>query len=179
MGRLEVRQAIQAQIQNGQIPMVGTVYAARAYVSEEDYEVNAFGFYMPNVHGSSAVIVVDLPGEDDRRRITVQPKTAVFDFNVHPVILEIFFASRSGGVGDQLVQAQLDYDAIVDALTILIRKDPNMGAPATIWQAGEAKMFVKHRQGEPFTTDDWTTTFIYGNVRFEAWEADIGPAGTV
>ncbi len=174
MGQAAVRAAIQSTIQAAAIPLVRTVYPARAYIIEEDYEINAAQFYVENTNGSGCVIVVNLPGPDKRMRMTLAGRGAVDDTNVHPIALELFFASTNGDP----VPAQKDYDSVVDALVPLIRGNPNMGVPATVWSAGEYTAGVTHTASEPYTDSDGMTVFIYGVVRFEAWEWLAGPAGT-
>lgn len=185
MGRAQVRSAVTSAIEGaveaGTIPYVGTVYDARAYVSEQDYEVNAVGFYTSSINGSGCVLVVNLPGPDKRTRYADGGRGTVADFDKHPVAIELFFASKGGGLvtGDQLVNAQHDYDAVADALVTFIRGNPTFQAPSTVWSAGEFKAGVEHRQSEPFTDSEGMTTFIVGDVRFDAWEQLVGAAGTV
>ena len=170
MGQGTVRAAIQQAVQDAQLPLVGTVYAGRAYIDEQDYEQNAARFYVQNDFGSACVVVVNLPGTDRRNRLTLTGRQSVNDFNIHPVVLELFFASRSG---DPL-QAQLDYDVVVDALVPFIRNNPTMSAPEVVWSAGEYQYGVQHDQSSPFTLPDGMTVFINGIVRFEAWEQVVG-----
>ena len=168
MGRVAVRQAIQAVIENAGINYVGTVYAARpTAIQEEDYEQTMFGLAVPpSANGSSCVIVVNMPGKDQRTRQATVGRAGVNDTNVHPIVLELFFASTGGDAA----AAQLDYDSIVDALFVLIRNNPTMSAPATVWSAGEFTAGVTHSQSEPFSSDDGLTVLIIGRVDFEAWE---------
>lgn len=179
MGQLGVRLAIQSAIENAQVPFVGTVFAARAYINEQDYEQNASGFYVSSANGSSCVVVVNLPGPDKRMRRALTGRGAVNDTNIHPVALELFFASKGNSVAqtDQLVAAQLDYDQVVDGLVVFIRNNPTMSAPEEVWSAGEYKAGVVHHQSEPFTDEEGMTTFIVGTIRFEAWEWLAGSGG--
>jgi hypothetical protein len=170
MGQGAVRIAIQQAIQDAQLPLVGTVFPGRAYIDETDYESNAAQFYVQNSYGSACVIVVNLPGPDKRNRFTLTGRQSVNDFNIHPIVLELFFASRSGDP----IQAQTDYDVVVDALVPFIRNNPTMSAPDVVWSAGEYKAGVVHTQSSPFTLEDGMTVFINGAVRFEAWEQVIG-----
>ena len=170
MGQGAVRQAIQQAVQDAQLELVGTVFAGRAYIDETDYETNAASFYSQNSYGSGCVIVINLPGPDRRTRLTLTGRQSVNDFNVHPAVLELFFASRSG---DPL-QAQHDYDVVVDGLVPFIRNNPTMSAPEVVWSAGEYQAGVVHNQSSPFTSPDGLTVFINGVVRFEAWEQIIG-----
>jgi len=174
--RAAIQAAIEAAVTEGLIPLVGTVYAARAYVFEQDYEVNAAAAYASSIQGSGCVIVVNLPGPDKRTRLTLVGRGAVDDMNIHPVVLELFFASKGGGLtsGDQMVNAQVDYDSVVDGLIPFIRNNPTMSAPNTVWSAGEYKAGVVHNQSAPFTDAEGLTTFIVGTVRFESWEQIIG-----
>ena len=170
MGQGAVRQAIQQSIQDAQLPLVGTVFATRAYINETDYETNAASFYSQNTYGSGCVIVVNLPGPDRRNRFTLTGRQSVNDFNIHPITLELFFASRSGDP----IQAQMDYDIVVDGLVPYIRDNPTMSAPEVVWSAGEYQAGVVHSQSSPFTLPDGLTVFINGVVTFEAWEQIIG-----
>jgi hypothetical protein len=180
MGQSTTRVAIQTAIENavlaGTIPLVGTVYPSRAYVFEQDYEKNAALAYTSSINGSGCVIVVNLPGPDKRTRLTLVGRGAVDDMNVHPVVLELFFASKGGGLtsGDPMVNAQKDYDSVVDGLVPYIRNNPTMSAPGVVWSAGEYKAGVVHSQSSPFTDAEGLTTFIVGTVRFESYEQIIG-----
>ncbi len=172
MGQAAVRTAVQAALQGASLPLVGTVYAARAYTVEEDYEVNAASQYVSSVNGSSAVIVVNLVGPDKRRRIADTGRGAYFDMNVHQVALEVFFASSAGDP----VAAQLDYDTVVDGIVEFIRDSPTMGAPSSVWSAGEYDFGVVHTSTTPFQGADGVTVYITGLIRFEAWEQLNGTA---
>ena len=173
-GQGPVRAAITAALRNANLPMVGTIYPSRAYIGETDYAINASLAYVESTDGSGAVLVVNLGGPDKRMRKTLTGRGAVDDTNIHLVTIEVFFASTGG----EPVPAQADYDIIIDALVPFIRGNPTMSAPETVWSAGEYQAGVVHRASEPFTDQDGTTVFIYGTVRFEAWEWVAGPAGT-
>lgn len=173
MGQGAVRQAVQRAVEGAQLPLVGTVFAGRAYINETDYEQNAASFYTQNIYGSGCVIVVNLPGPDRRTRLTLTGRQSVDDMNVHPVVLELFFASTSGDP----IQAQVDYDTVVDALVPFIRNNPTMSAANAVWSAGEYKAGVVHSQSSPYTGPDGLTVLISGTVRFEAWEQIVGPDG--
>lgn len=166
MSRLGVREAIVAFLEGARIAHVGLVYAARPeVVSEQDYEANRFGEAVETAAGSSAVIVVDLTS-DKRQRRADTGRTAVNDSVIHNVALEVFFAS-SGGDG---VQAQKDYDAVVQGIMDTIRSDATLKAPATVWSAGEYEAGIEHEQAAPFQDEEGTNILIFGAVRFEAWE---------
>lgn len=169
-----MRAAITSFFTNASIPYVGTVFPTRQYIHGEDYEINAMGQYVGSVNSSGAVLVVNLPA-DTRTRKAMSGRGYVVDTDVHPVNLEVFFGCPSG----QPQEAQEDYDTIIDALFVSIRGNPTLGNSVAIWSAGEFSAGVKHRQSEPFTLEDGTSVFIYGTVDFEAWEWDIGAAGTV
>jgi hypothetical protein len=172
MTRTAVRATVQAYIQGANLPFVGTVYPSRAYIQEQDYEQNANLYYTESINGSGCVVVVNLP-DDDRQQKGWVGRGNVDDTNVHPVVLELFFAST---LGDPVV-AQQDYDTIVDALFILIRANPLLGDPQVIWSAGEFGG-VKHVQSEPYTDPEGTTVHINGVVRLQVYEWIKGPAGT-
>ena len=171
--RTAIYDALQAAVLAGTVPLVGAVYPARSYISENDYEMNANGYYTGNINGSGCVLVVNLPGPDRRTRLTLTGRQSVDDMNIHPVVLELFFATRSGDP----VQGQIDYDTVVDGLIPYIRNNPTMSAPNTVWSAGEYRAGVVHRASSPFTLLDGQTVGINGTVEFEAWEQIVGPNG--
>lgn len=168
MGRSAVRTAIVDTLSNANLSYVGSIYASAPTILDEDaYTQTMFGQAVPTTgNGSSALIIVNLPGTDKRMRRADVGRGSVTDTNIHPVVLEIFFASSSG---DAIV-AQQDYDLIIDELIILIRENPTMSAPSTVWSAGEYQAGVTHDQGRPYSSADGLTIFIGGVVRFEAWE---------
>ena len=170
MGQGAVRQAVTQAFTDAQFPLVGSVYPARGYISEQDYEMNAAGFYVENDFGSGCVLVVNLPGPDRRNLFTLTGRTSVNDFNIHPVVVELFFANRAGDP----VQAQIDFDSVVDAIVPYVRNNPTLSAPEVVWSAGEYEAGVTTQQSTPFTSADGTTVFINGVIRFEAWEQIIG-----
>jgi hypothetical protein len=172
VGRGAVRAAIASTIQAAEINYVGSVFPARpVIVEEEQYLITMANMVIQaSASGSSAVIVVNLPGEDKRERIALVGRGAVCDFDKHPIVLEIFFACE-GGDG---IAAQQDYDSIIDALVPLIRNNPNMGVPSAVWSAGEYSAGVTHEQEQPYTTEDGLTILMNGQVRFEAWEQITG-----
>jgi len=170
MPRTQIRAALTEFFLNQAIPYVGTVYPARAYLKEQDYEQNAMSFYTQSINGSGCVLVINLP-KDDRVREAMSGRGAVNDKWVHPVDLELFFANTSG---DPVV-AQVEYDQSVDAMVIAIRSNPLLGDPQDVWSAGEFEYGVRHRQSQPFTGEDGLTVFIYGVVSCEVWEWIAGP----
>jgi len=170
MGQGAVRLAVQQAIEAAQIPYVGSVFHGRGYINEEDYEMNAARFYTQSINQSGCVVVVNLPGPDRRNLFALTGRQSVNDFNIHPVVLELFFASRGGDP----IAAQFDYDAVVDGIVPFIRNNPTLSAPNTVWSAGEYKAGVVHTQSAPFTLEDGLTVFINGNIRFEVWEQIIG-----
>lgn len=162
MGRQAVRSAVASVLQNAVLPHVGTVYAARpVIVQEEDYVATMSGL----ASESGCVLIVNMP-DDKRVRETLTGVGHVEDIDRHQIVVEVFFSYPS----DDGVSAQSDYDALIDAIVTLIRNNPTMSAPATVWAAGEYRAGVSHSQSEPFTDDEATTVFIFGDVRFEAWE---------
>jgi hypothetical protein len=171
MGRGTVRTAIAEYFSNADLQFVGKVYSARPeIVNEQDYETNRLKEAAPSVHGSSAVLVVNI-ASDDRRRRADTGRGAVNDTYTHNVGMEVFFASTSGAA----VPAQEDYDTIIDGMIKLIRANATMGS-AAIWSAGEYEHGIQHQQGAPFTDADGLTVFISGIVKFEAIEWISGPA---
>jgi hypothetical protein len=166
MGRLSVRTAITEAFENANLQYVGKVHSARPEViQEEDYERNRLGEAVESEAGSSAVLVVNLPS-DDRKRRALTGRGAVNDTNVHHVLVEVFFASSGG----EAVKAQEDYDTVIDAIVDFIRANPNMGNPSVVWSAGEYDAGVTHQQAAPYTDADGLTVFISGAVSFEAFE---------
>lgn len=174
MGRQAVRAAVASVLTTAKITYVGTVYPARPVIlDEQDYVQTMNGQAVAqSPNGSSAVLVVNLPGTDKRMRRTFTGRTHVDDTNIHPIAIEVFFASTpsSTQTQDAGIGAQEDYDGIVDAIVTLVRNNPTMSAPTTVWSAGEYTAGVTHDQGQPYTDDDGLTIFINGVVKFEAWE---------
>ena len=117
---------------------------------------------------------MNIPSEK-RRRIAMTGRGGVNDAMVYRIALEVYLATTSG----QPVEAQDDYDAIIDPIIVQIRGNPTLGNSVAVWSAGEFTYGVEHEQSEPWTEEDGTTIFITGVVRFEAWEWDAGPAGSV
>lgn len=167
MGRLAVRNAVQAAIQAANISYVGSVFPARpTIVQEQDYEQTMQGIAVQGSQsGSNCVIVVNIVS-DKRMRRALTGRDAVNDTNIHQVALELFFASV-GGTG---TTAQKDYDGVVDGLFIEIRNNPLLSAPTVVWSAGEYTAGVQHDQSAAYTTDTGLTVHINGLVRFEAYE---------
>lgn len=183
MGRAAVRAAVVQTISNGNVPYLGTVFAARpVYATEDAYTENLQGQAITeSVNGSACVIVVNILS-DDRHRIALTGRGAVDDFNTHLVELELFFAcqGQNNPTGtDPGVAAQQDYDAIVDALTALVRGNPTMGNASSVWSAGEFRYGVKHRQSVAFAPEESTSILINGVLSFQALEEDVGAAGSV
>jgi hypothetical protein len=170
MGQASTRAAVVAALTSQEFPGVGAVHAARAYISEQDYEQNAMGFYTQTINLSGAVLVVNLGINDVRSRFVLVGRGNVGDWNIHRVAIEIFFANRGGDA----VQAQFDYDNVVDEIVIYIRNNPTLSAPITVWSAGEYRFGVQHRQSAMFTTEDGPTVFIHGVIEFESWEQIMG-----
>ncbi len=113
-------------------------------------------------------MIVNLPGKDRRVRKTLSGRGAVDDTLIVPVTLELFLAC----VGGESMDAQDDYDEIVDDLNDLIRANPTMASPPAkgVWSAGEFAAGVTHDQTQPYGDEDGLTVFINGAVRFEAWQ---------
>ncbi len=168
MGRAAVRSAIQSCLQGAQIPYLGTVWPARPVITDEDsYTQTMSGQAIAeSPSGSACIAVVNLPSDRRVRRADVG-RGAVDDTNVHDVALELFFASSGGNAAPQGIEAQQDYDSIVDALTVAIRANPT---PEGIWSVGEFTAGVTHEQSTPFQSEDGMTVLIAGLLRFEAWE---------
>lgn len=176
MGRQAVRLAIAAALSSGQqanlLPYLGTIYPARPYVmNEQDYFQTMTGqAIQTSASGSSAVLVVSLPSNKRERR-TLTGRGAYDDTNIHDVVLELFFASQpsSGLAQDAGIDAQEDYDLIVDSLFQFIRTNQSMNS-TVVWSAGEFAYGVEHEQSQPYQSADGTTVLITGVVRFQAWE---------
>jgi hypothetical protein len=142
------------------------VHSARPEITnEQDYETNRLAEAVPSVNGSSAVLVVNIPS-DDRKRRADTGRGAVNDSVIHKIVMEVFFASTGG----DSVAAQNDYDVIVDGMVALIRANAVMGAPSVIWSAGEYEAGVQHQQTAPFNDAEGMAVFISGAVSFDAYE---------
>ena len=175
MGRAAVRTAVTYYFAAAGIPYVGTVYPARTYISETDYEIHMNGLVAQNVvsaKGSSAVLVVNLP-DSERERRTLTGRSFVNDTDVHAVALEVFFANSDG---DPLA-AQADHDTVMDAIVKAIRADGTFGG--ALWSAGEFEPWIRVEQNEPFTDDSGMIVLIPSVIRFSAWEWLAGAAGSV
>jgi hypothetical protein len=171
VSRKQVRTAVTDYIAGAGIPYLGKVFPARTYVVDMTNYTELTGGSSAN--GSDSVMMVNIPS-DNRRRVQMTGRQYVNEPEIHPIALEIFFGCSSG----EPVDAQLDYDDIVDALFAAIRGNPQLGS-VQIWSAGEFTAGVKHRQSEPFTDPDGLTVLINGVFEFEAWEWLAAPAGTV
>lgn len=171
MGRKQVRLAVTNAVQNGNITYVGTVFPARPEIIQDAAYTQAMNgqAIQESENGSACVIVVNIPSDIETRYADVG-RDALADWDKHILMLELFFASMSG----EGIPAQLDYDDIVDALTLFIRRNPTMSAPETVWSAGEYTYGVRHEQSEAYTSEDGTAILINGLIRFEAWEQIIG-----
>lgn len=178
MGRVEVREAIAGAIAGAAIPNVGTVFPGRPEIlQEQDYEVpnpqyaaSRFAEAAQTENGSSAVLVVNLP-EDRRQRRALSGRGAVNDTRIHQSVLEVWFASTGG----EAIQAQVDYDGIIDSIVKLVRDNPTLSAPKVVWSSGEYQSGVEHSQAMPYTDADGLTVLISGIVRWEVWEWLAGP----
>jgi hypothetical protein len=161
------------------VPYVGTVFPARPTILQEaDYFQSMTGVAIQqSVGGSAAALVVNLPGKDHRERMTLTGRGHVDDLDKIRVVLEVWFACSPGlgqmttpGPGvDPGIQAQEDYDSIVDALRVLIRNTPDLSAPDSIWSSGEYRAGVDHEQGQPFTPDGMSIVII-GSITWEVWQ---------
>jgi len=171
VGRLAVRNAVTKAVGTAAITYVGTVFPARpTIVQEQDYQQTMQGASVPSSpNGSNAVIVVNITS-DKRTRDRLTGRGAVGDFNVHQMALEVWFASNKG-TG---TAAQKDYDAVIDGLFVFIRNHATMTDATVVWSAGEYRAGVAHEQSEAFTTATGLVVWIFGLVRFEAWETITG-----
>src|ERR1700677_1176953 len=122
---------------------------------------------------SLSVVGVTLSSFSQRRALT--GRGGVNDSCIYRIALEVYLANLEGAP----VDAQNDYDAIIDEIILQIRGNPNLGNAIAVWSAGEFNYGVEHEQSEPWTEEDGTTVFITGVVRFEAWDWQAGPAGSV
>lgn len=180
MGRAEVRAGVVTTLENavtaGTLPYVGTIFPARPTIATESAYVQTMQgqAIQESANGSACVVVVNILW-DTRNRYANVGRAYVADWAKHRVELELFFASMAGDG----VAAQEDYDAIYDALEKIIRANPTMSAPASVWSAGEYRYGVQHQQSTPYNPEESTAVLIDGVVRFEAWEDAIGLAGTV
>lgn len=179
MGRVSVREAVANALANAAIPNVGTVFPARPEVAvEQDWEApnpvytaSRFAEAAQTQSGSSAVLVVNLVS-DKRQRRTLGGQGSN-DTRIHETVLEVWFACTSG----EAVQAQVDYDSIIDSIVALVRSNSTLSAPKTVWQAGEFQAGVEHQQAMPYTDADGMTVLIGGIVRWQTYEWIAGPVG--
>lgn len=171
MSRVTTRNGLTALITNANLDYVGTVFPARPVIADETaYTTTMLGQAVQQTpSGSSALLVVNLIS-DKRQRRAITGRIGMQDTYIHKVTVEIFFTSTGPGTTGtpQGMQAQLDYDGIVDSLVSLIRENPTVNG--TSWSAGEYEVGVSHRQGEPFTTEDGMTVQIVGAIDFDSWD---------
>lgn len=171
MGRVEVREAIATCLAEAGLPHVGRVFPARPQIiQEEDYEVREyveqrFVEVAPTDAGTSAVLVVHLV-EDTRRRRALTGRGAVNDTRIHKAALEVLAANTAGVA----VDGQTDYDGVVDAIVELIRANPTLSAPETVWSSGEYDNGVQHQQAASFVGADGLTVFVHGVLRWDVYE---------
>jgi hypothetical protein len=168
MGRADVRATVADYLTGLAVPFVGTVYPARTYINEGDYDsfmnTAAVSTVEPGVN-LGCVLVVNIPSERRNRKAPTF-RGQVQDTEIHDIALEVFFASTSG----RGVVTQDGYDAVIDAIFDGLRADPLLGNGDVIWSAGEFAPGIHHVQVEPYTDEDGLTVFINGVIRFEAWE---------
>jgi len=175
--RANVREAAVEYLQNANLPFVGTVFAARPeVVDEEDYERSLSGAvsqYVTSQSGSAAVLIVNVPSSD-RKRETLTGLSHVEDTDTHELVLELVLANTAG----EAVEAQQDHDTVCDAIVASIRADPLLGTGLSgrVFPAGSAQVQVT--QSMPFTGADGTTVFILAVIRTDVIEWISGPAGT-
>lgn len=169
MGRQTVRTAVAAYLTNAGLQYVGTVYPARPVIVTEDaYEQTLLGEAIAQtLGGSSAVLVVNIPS-DERLRRADTGRGAVNDTRIHNVALEVWFASVAGNG----IQAQQDYDGIVDQIFTLIRADATLGG--LVWSSGEYTAGIRHEQAMPYTDADGAIVQIPGVIRWEVYEWAVG-----
>jgi hypothetical protein len=174
-GRYSTRSAVSTFLENAigtLLPSYVTqVYAGRAYVKEQDY-VGFVSTVSPNPNGSSAVLCVVLPSEDNQTNWTLTGVTSVNNELVVPVDIEIYFSSNAEGSINPtglpgIVQAQYDYDFLVDSLRDLIALNPNFGSSA-IWMSGKDAFGIKHSCSEPWSPPESPWVYITGVVQFQA-----------
>lgn len=178
MGRVQVREAAQQALAAGELPYVGTVFPARpGIITEQDYEIARSAYAADRMaeaaqsrHGSNAILVVNIVS-DRRQRRALTGRGAVNDTRIHQIALEVYFANPAG----EAVAAQTDYDTTIDAIVKLVRDNPTLSAPATVWSSGEYGGGVEHEQAMPYQGEDGSTVLISGILRFEAWEWIAGP----
>jgi hypothetical protein len=101
---------------------------------------------------------------------------AVGDLVVHQVLLEIFFACPQGTNGalpagyDPAIQAQLDYDEVMQSIFVAIRRNATPGGGQVVWSFGEFTAGLQHQQLLPFTAAQGMAVIIIGQIQVEAWE---------
>jgi len=167
MGRAEVRQAVTDYLQSAGLPYVGTIYPARPVIADETaYALTMSGeAIQASANGSAALLVTNIPSDVRQRRADVG-RGAVDDTEIHDIALEVFFASTGGSS----VNAQQDYDTVIDSIITAIRANATPGGADVVWSAGEFEYGVQHEQDQPTTSEDGMTVVIWGVVRFQAWE---------
>lgn len=161
MGRAAVRLAVAAYFAPPNTANVATLYRSRPkVVPGQAYNLAAMG-------GSGAVVIVHLT-RDPEVREAMGGLTSGERYNRHQVALEI----RLQSVKPEAMDAQDDYDAVVDSIFAMIHADRTLGtgggATGAVWQAGEGPAGIVHQPAEPVLTKQ--SVRLDGVVRFEAWE---------
>jgi hypothetical protein len=176
MSRKTVRLAIQTYLQSYGLTYVGTVYPARPVIATETayYETLTGEVVQASQAGSVAYLVVNFTN-DDRVRMADSGRGAVQDRMIHKVLIEIFFACPQGTQSlpagyDPAIQAQLDYDDVVQSLFVAIRRNATPGGANTVWSFGEFTAGLSHSQLMPFTAAQGLAVVILGQLEVEAWE---------
>lgn len=168
-----VRLAYQDYLQNYGVPYLGTVFAARPVIAEEEaYTQTMLGMAVESSdNGSCALLVVNITDEH-RVSEAIAGETSLQDSIAYHMLLELAFASTSGDA----IGAQLDYDDVVSTLFVAIRANPTPGGANVVWSAAQFETGLDHHQDVPFSTDEGLTTLIFGRINFDAysWLAGSG-----
>ncbi len=184
MSRKAVRLAIQTYLQNYGLTYVGTVYPARPIIVTEDayYQTMQGQAIQASQAGSAAVLVINF-SQDDRTREADAGRGAVQDKVVHQTVIEVWFASPvptpvnvTQQITDPAVQAQLDYDDVIESIFVAIRRNATPGGGKIVWSFGEFTAGISHQQLLPITAAQGMAITIHGIITVEAWEwiAGIG-----
>ncbi|MEM0142428.1 MAG: hypothetical protein QXL94_00540 [Candidatus Parvarchaeum sp.] len=149
---------------------VTTVYPADPFPTEQDYNgyISTVG---PNLNGSSAVLAITMYDQEVRSKFAMTGWSSVNDMLYLPVTIKIYFMSRASGslfaTPEYIpaVQAQLDYDIIVDYIEELVSEYPTFNS-SYISLAGKDPTGITHQQSELFQDPNGMAYYLVGSITF-------------
>lgn len=132
MGSADIRAAVSSYFEGAAIPGLNKVYGAPPYWADGgDWTLGLS-------QGSAAVGAVHIV-EESESRITVPIRTGqkMVEYKLG-LMLFYQWTVPSGALAKVGADEWSDpLDVIIDGCKALLRADPNLGVPATVWQAGQ------------------------------------------